>query len=155
MKILTFLILLYSNFTIGCQLYDEPSKEELLLLSTLENPIVVVVNIEKTYHRIDECLNKRFCSDSGLKLRIKKVLKGNPPNKIDATKAIYTSCYSGIYHPYNGTIDMPDGDFVVKGYEDNQAYLLIINKIDDSFVVMAGVLESESLDLQKKIEDVN
>lgn len=154
MKKLAFLLLFYVNITFGCQLYDEDSKEELLLMSALENPIVVVADIEETYHRKDECTVKRFCTDSGLKLKIVKIFKGNPPKNIDAIKAVYTSCYSDVYHPHNGTIDLPDGDFIAKGYEDNLSYLLIINKKDHNFIVMAGVLESESLEIQEKIKEV-
>lgn len=154
MKKLPLLLLFYANVILGCQLYDERNEEELLLISALQNPIVVVANIEEIYHRKDECVVKSFCSDSGLKLKIVEVIKGNPPKNIDAIKATYTSCYSGVYHPYNETIYMPNGDFIFKGYEKDLTYLLIIDKKDHSFIVMAGVLESESFEIQEKIKAV-
>jgi hypothetical protein len=129
-----------------------PRVEHTFLDVMNDSPIVVIATVVRSYHRNDKCTVVKRCTDSGLVIQVSEIIKGKVPKYVEAYKSVYSSCFSGDYHPTN--IKRVDGVLEnFSSYSNGTEYLFVLRESVDDYMVVAGNPLEHSLALLKQYGD--
>ncbi len=149
-KILILLLVTCDSFS--CQLRDEERFRDHFFEAMSAGKIVAIAEVKRTYQRRDVCGSKKFCSDSGLVFEIKELLKGTSSRFVETFRSIRTSCFESELHPPIIS-ESRHSDFLIR-YQVGNDYLVVIDELENDFILVAGKRLRDSLLLINKYQSI-
>ncbi|GHB66062.1 hypothetical protein GCM10008107_13940 [Psychrosphaera saromensis] len=149
-KILILLLVTCDSFS--CQLRDEERFRDHFFEAMSAGKIVAIAEVKRTYQRQDVCGSKKFCSDSGLVFEIKELLKGTSSRFVETFRSIRTSCSDIEFHP--SIINEPREAGLLIRYQVGNDYLVVIDELENDFILVAGKRLRDSLLLINKYQSI-